>query len=118
MSVVRRARQRLEDIVGSIDLALDVVSRGRQAYDDEWTLRAALIREFEIIGEAVAALPPELLERYPETPWAKARGMRNELAHRYFASDPDLVWQSAVENLPPLLDQVKCILAELEDSTE
>ena len=116
MSTARSARQRLEDMVGAIDLALDVVGRGRQAYDAEWTLRAALIREFEIIGEAVAALPPELLERYPESPWAKARGMRNELAHRYFADDPDLVWQSAVENLPPLLVQVKRILAELESA--
>jgi uncharacterized protein with HEPN domain len=118
MSASRNARQRLEDILRAIDLALDVVTRGREAYDDDWTLREALIREFEIIGEATAALPQEVLERYPETPWAKARGMRNELAHRYFASDPDLVWQAAITDLPPLRYQVNRMLTDLEDTTE
>jgi len=118
MSAARNAGQRLQDIVCAINLALDVVARGRDAFDADWTLRAALVRQFEIIGEAAAALPRELLERYPETPWAKVRGMRNELAHRYFSNDPDTVWQSAVEDLPPLLNQTERILADLEDPTE
>jgi uncharacterized protein with HEPN domain len=118
VSSSRGSHQRLEDIAHAIELALDVVARGRGAFDEEWTLREALVRQFEIIGEAVAALPPELLERYPETPWAKVRGMRNELSHRYFENDPDIVWLSAVKDLPPLLSQVERILIDLEASTE
>jgi uncharacterized protein with HEPN domain len=118
VNAARRTKRRLEDAIEAVDLALDIVERGRAAYDDEWTLRAALARELEIVGEAIVALPKALTERYPETPWIQARGMRNRLAHDYFDTEAGVLWQTAVEDLPPLLDQLNRILIELEDSEE
>ena len=46
----------------------------------------AVIRNFEIIGEAAGAIDPELRDRHPEIPWREMRGMRNIVAHAYLGS--------------------------------
>lgn len=47
----------------------------------------AIIRNFEIIGEASSKLPKEFRERYPEVPWKSVIGLRNVLIHNYLGVD-------------------------------
>lgn len=54
--------------------------------DDDKT-SSAVIRKFEIIGEATKQLPNELKEKYPEIPWKSMSGMRDRLIHAYFGID-------------------------------
>jgi uncharacterized protein with HEPN domain len=104
---------RIEDILEALD-KVDRYITGMD-YDaflaDEKTVDA-VERNFEIIGEAVANLPTEVRVRYPTIPWDKMRGLRNILAHEYFGVDLSIVWQTALEDLPPLRPQLERILEE------
>ena len=77
--------------------------------DDRKTY-SAVIREFEIIGEAVGKLPQDLKEQYPTVPWQDIKDFRNVLIHEYFGIDLELVWQVIFEELPILLSTVHKIL--------
>ena len=67
---------------------------------------SAVIREFEIIGEAVGKLPDEIKERYSEVLWQDIKDFRNILVHEYFGVDLEIVWKVIGEELPALLDAI------------
>ena len=60
----------------------------------------AIIRNFEIIGEASNNVPSEIKEKHPEIPWKKMYGLRNLIAHEYFGIDYEMIWEIAKKNLP------------------
>lgn len=63
----------------------------------------AVVRRFEVIGEAVKRLPSELTGREPQVPWRAIAGFRDVLAHAYFEIDSSVVWNSATVHLPVLV---------------
>jgi len=74
-------RQRLEDIQAAIDAIRSHIARG--GLSDGLVFGAVRIRLLEI-GEAVKALPDDLLATQPQIPWRQIAGVRDYLAHRYF----------------------------------
>jgi len=54
---------------------------------------SAVIRKFEIVGEAAKMVPEEIKSKYPEVPWKEMAGMRDRLIHFYFGVKHDLVWE-------------------------
>lgn len=66
----------------------------------------AVIRNFEIIGEASNSLPLEIQNAHPHIPWRQIIGLRNLLIHEYFGVDADAVWQTAHTHLPALKEQL------------
>ena len=85
---------------------------------DEKTLDAA-VRNLEIIGEATKHLPNAYRELYPDTPWRAIAGMRDILAHVYFAIDLEVLWNVIQIEVPLLLASVKGILdSEQRKETE
>lgn len=60
----------------------------------------AVIRNFEVIGEASAKIPNNIKERYPDVEWKEAIGFRNILIHDYFGVDVEAVWDTIQKNLP------------------
>jgi len=60
----------------------------------------AVIRNFEVIGEATKKIPAEIKEKYPEVEWKEAMGFRNVLIHDYFGIDIEAVWDTLQKNLP------------------
>jgi uncharacterized protein with HEPN domain len=89
------------------DITFDAFVRDRMRY-------SAVIREFEIIGEAVGKLPSELKSTYPDTPWQDIKDFRNLLAHEYFGVDLEIVWNTINNDLPLLLDAVRGILDRIK----
>ena len=75
----------------------------RADLDADRQLLLALTRCIEIIGEAASNITEDTISRHPAIPWPQIKGMRNRLIHAYFDVDPDVVWDTVVHNLKPLL---------------
>ena len=67
----------------------------------------AVIRNFEIIGEAANRLPDEFKDQHPESDWHKLRGFRNRIVHDYMGIDYSIVWEIKTDFLPNLLSQLQ-----------
>ena len=59
----------------------------------------AIIRNFEVIGEATKNVPEEIKEKYPEVEWKEAAGFRDVLIHDYFGIDLEAIWDTINKNL-------------------
>jgi uncharacterized protein with HEPN domain len=70
----------------------------------------AVIRNFEIIGEASKKLPLTLKEKYPDVPWAEMYLLRNKVSHEYFGVDYEIIWDVAKNYLPENRSQITKIL--------
>lgn len=84
-------------------ITLDTFVQERMRY-------TAVIREFEIIGEAVGKLPMEVKAGYPDLPWQDIKDFRNLLAHEYFGVDLEIVWNTIHHDLPLLMNAVQEIV--------
>jgi len=73
-----------------------------------------VIRQFEVIGEAVKILDKNLTRKFPDTDWYAIAGMRDLLIHQYFGVDLDLVWESVTEDLPKFKKTMMAIKKQLE----
>ncbi len=67
---------------------------------------SAVIREFEIIGEAVGKLPEGVKRVRQDVEWQDIRDFRNLLIHEYFGVDLEIVWKIIEDDLPALMDAV------------
>jgi len=70
----------------------------------------AVIRNFEIIGEAANQLPESIRNDTAQIPWNEIRGFRNKIVHNYFGIDPVIVWTIISDFLPDLISQLKVLL--------
>ena len=75
---------------------------------------SAVVRKFEIIGEASKNISSTLKERYPEIPWKEMAGMRDKVIHLYFGVDREAVWLVVKERIPSLKPLIEEILRDLE----
>ena len=73
-------------------------------------LRLALARAVEIIGEAAARVSAETRASAASIPWAAIVGMRNRLIHAYFDIDNDVLWKTATDEIPLLVEALRPIL--------
>jgi len=69
----------------------------------------AVIRNFEIIGEAANRLPEEFKDKYPDIDWHRLRGFRNRIVHHYFGIDFNIVWQIKETALQGILEKLSSI---------
>ena len=74
----------------------------------------AVIRNLEIIGEAVKNIPEDFRSKYPDIPWKQIVGFRNIVIHHYFGVDLSIVWTVIKRHLKELKPKIETILRELE----
>lgn len=77
--------------------------------NDKKTIQA-VIRELEIIGEAVKQLSSEIKEKEMNIPWKEIAGMRDKLIHQYFGIKLNLVWKTIQVDIPILKNNILSIL--------
>ena len=63
------------------------------------------------VGEAASRVSSAFRETHPEIPWVVIVTMRNRLIHAYFDVDLDRVWDTIIDDLPPLIHELKMILS-------
>ena len=98
--------------------AIDRIEEYLQGVDEDAFYEQALvqdgvIRQLEIIGEAVKRVSGKLRGRYGHIPWEDMAGMRDKLIHDYFGVDLETVWLTAREDIPVLRAEVMKILEDL-----
>ena len=116
MEEVEQDRWRLRHIIESIEYIEEFIS-GVEKKDmfSDYQLQSALVKQFEIIGEATRHLSPKLMDKYSEVNWSEAIGMRNILVHDYFAVNLDVLWDTIKNNIPVFKRQIVKILQELKE---
>lgn len=82
--------------------------------DDEKT-SSAVIRKFEIIGEAAKNIPDFIKENYPCIAWKDMAGMRDRLIHGYFGIDYFIVWDTIESDVPKIISIVTQILNDIKN---
>ena len=74
----------------------------------------AVVRNLEVIGEAVKGLSDDTRAQNPHIPWKGMAGMRDKMIHHYFGISYDIVWTVASQEIPALLPKVEAILGQAE----
>jgi uncharacterized protein with HEPN domain len=111
---MRNYRLYLKDIFDAME-AIERFVEGMEFEDfkrDDKT-SSAVIRKFEIIGEATKNLPDSIKEKYTSIPWREMAGMRDRLIHFYFGIKYDLVWKTIKEVIPQVKPLIRKILVDL-----
>ncbi|MGL1833321.1 HepT-like ribonuclease domain-containing protein [Rhodocyclaceae bacterium SMB388] len=96
-------------------MARFIAGRDRSDLDRNEMLVLALTRAIEIIGEAASRVSVETQNALPDVPWREVTVMRNRLVHAYFDVDPDILWRTAKEAVPALLEELVAHLPAQED---
>ena len=97
------------------DAAADIAkytSGGEESFFSEKMIQDAVIRNLEIIGEAVKNISQETRDKNPDIPWKQIAGLRDILIHQYFGVDLDTVWLVVKNRLPLLVERIQLFLAE------
>lgn len=116
-----RHPERVEDYLGHIAQAIERASSylellpDFEAFEKNQQVQDAVVRNIEIIGEAVNHInrtAPDFIAQHPELPWAEMRDMRNVVIHAYFAVDLIVVWRTVKNDLPAFKQQIDHLLIE------
>jgi uncharacterized protein with HEPN domain len=102
--VNRSDADRLDDIASAITSIRSHLQHGPISV--EIVIDAVAMRLLEI-GEAVKAVSPQLTATEPDIPWSDIAGMRDFLAHHYFATNPEIIQLTIDKRLAPLADAVE-----------
>ncbi len=97
------AADAIERFVAGVDLTKFLGDELRQS---------AVLQKLIVIGEAVAQIPAEIRQRYPQVEWRKVVGLRNFAVHAYFSVSFPTVWVTATRDVPVLRKQVAEILEQ------
>lgn len=111
---LRDARLRIEDMIEAVDrierytagMTFDVFCADQKTVD-------AVIRNFEVMGEAARHVDEQAAQRSPGVPWPDVREMRNILVHEYFGVDLATVWKTILDDLPALKRNLRSLMQEL-----
>jgi uncharacterized protein with HEPN domain len=107
----------LDDYIKHILAAIERIQRycadvDELAFLENEMLQDAVIRNFEVIGEASKNIDrkfPDFMRQHPSLPLIDAYEMRNALAHGYFKVDLEILWKTINKHLPDLLEQLQSL---------
>ncbi len=114
----REIKNLLEDIY---DAAMKIINYTKDMSFDDFMQDDrtvdAVIRNFEIIGEAANRVPDDFKTENPEIEWRRIIGFRNRIIHEYFGIDYENLWKIKNENIPILSEFMEVILDDLNNES-
>ncbi len=105
----------VRDIYERIKRIKTFVQDGQTAFFQSLLIQDAVMRNFEVIGEAANHLPSDFCQQYPQVPWAEIISFRNLLIHGYDQVSLYRVWEIIEDDLPSLEVQIAAILADMRE---
>ena len=109
-----RDSERLKHIMEAIDNIYEFVNGiTYDEYCGNKMMRFAVVKNFEIVGEASYMLSKEIKAQYAEIEWKDIIAFRHILVHGYYQIRDEIVWDMISDDLPPLKDQIKRIMDNL-----
>lgn len=102
------------DIIECCDRVAGYIDGVREAdYQVNPMLQDALVRNIEVVGEAVKNLSPDITDAHRDIAWSHIARMRDKIAHHYFRINLEVVWKTATDDLPALRPQIAAIYENL-----
>jgi len=101
-----------------LESARKIEAYTRDGYDKflaEPLIQDAVMRNFEIIGEAAKRVAPEFRKLHPELPWPQMAGFRDVLIHDYDDLDLQIIWNTVIKDLPLLRAALESFLPPLTE---
>lgn len=93
----------IEEYTASLDL--EDLKDNRMVVD-------AVVRNFEIMGEATIHIPDKIKQKYSLVPWLEIRGFRNLIVHKYWVVDLEIMWDIIKNKLEELKEQMNRVLEQ------
>jgi uncharacterized protein with HEPN domain len=107
----RSAAERIQDMLEETAFIQSVASRmDREAFLRDPICKRALTRSIEIIGEAAKHVPESARALAPSIPWREITTMRNRIVHDYMGTNYAVVWTTATEDIPRLIEEPNLLL--------
>lgn len=104
-----QSMERINEYLGDLDF---------RKFKINYLVVDAIIRNFEIIGEASKNIPNDIQKKYPKIPWRKMVGLRNLIAHEYFGIDYEMIWEIAKNNLPQNRNDLKIMIEQEKEKAQ
>jgi len=107
----------LEDVIEAVD-SIEEYTRELtyEAFVKDKKTVDAVVRNFEVIGEATKHIPEKVRMEYPSVPWRDMAGIRDKLIHGYFGVNLDVVWKTIKERLPKVRPLLEEVLVEMKEN--
>lgn len=113
---IQEAIQRINSYVKMLD---------QDDFFEDIKTQDAVVRNLEIVGEAIKNISENLKERYPQIQWKELAGLRDKLIHHYFGVNYDIVWHVVKNELPDILYHLEKLIiteatkdADLKDNSD
>ena len=109
----RSEQDLLQDISESIERIHSYAENvNYEQFKKDFKTQDAVLRNIEILGEAVKLLPETMKSQYPNIPWKNIAGTRDKLIHDYFGVNIDIVWDIVLNEIPDLRLKIKNIVTQ------
>lgn len=113
--MIREYKDYIVDIIDAIEKTESFVKgMNFEAFEKDAKTTFAVIRAFEIMGEAVTKIPSSVRHKHKNIPWKEMAGMRNKLIHEYFGVKARVVWKTIKQDLPKIKPHLQSLLHDLK----
>lgn len=106
---MRDDKEKLAIILECIDKIREYTNNRREEFFSSTQIQDAVVRNFQVIGEAIKDLSEEIKLKNPDVPWKGVSGFRDRVTHDYFDVDFNKVWNAVENEILPLRDQIEDI---------
>ncbi len=105
----------LNHILDAVQRVSQYTAGGRETFFANPLIQDGVVRNLEIIGEAVKRVSDALKAKHPGIPWKRIAGMRDKVIHEYFGVNIELVWEVVDKDLPGFRSAIQSMLRDLEE---
>ncbi len=113
--MIKQPKIFLQHILDSIEkIEFHTQGQTKKSFLENYTIQDAVIRRFEVIGEASKNIPSSFKNEHRQIPWAQISAMRNILIHEYFNTSLNIIWATIKIDLPKLKKSINKLLSQIE----